>query len=157
MSAKMLFLIGALAFWLPEIVLYAWTKQVLSGKLVTFLLPSTFFLAYLLVSVLRPKRTPRPSAAIFMVLGVVFLGTLAMAIGSTILGAGFRQDPISTALAVLMGTVIPIYAYIGATYDGSLYALIFVSILMPLMHLLFERRNWIILPKKARIEAVSGS
>jgi nucleoside recognition membrane protein YjiH len=148
MSAKGLFISGALAFWLPEIVLYAWTRQGLNRKLVTFLLPSIFLLVYLLVSILRPKRIPKPSAAIFMVLGVVFLGTLAMTIGATILGAGFSGDPISTLLAVLLGTVVPIYAFIGATYDGSLYALIFVSILMPLIHLVFERQNWIIPPRK---------
>jgi hypothetical protein len=148
MSAKGLFISGALAFWLPEIVLYAWTRQGLNRKLVTFLLPSIFLLVYLLVSILRPKRIPKPSAAIFMVLGVVFLGTLAMTIGATIPGAGFRGDPISTLLAVLLGTVVPIYAFIGATYDGSLYALIFVSILMPLIHLVCERQNWIIPPRK---------
>ena len=150
MGAKGLFGLGALAFWLPEIALYVWQRRTLNAKLVTFLLPSTFLLVYLLVSILRPKRIPKPSAAIFMALGVVFLGTLAMTIGATILGAGFRGDAVSTLLAVLLGTAIPIYAFIGATYDGSLYALIFVSILMPLIHLVFERQNWIIPRKKTQ-------
>src|SRR5260370_22380299 len=78
------------AVWLPEIALYAWTGPELNRKLVTLLLPGTFLLVYLLVSILRPKRMPKPSAAIFMVLGVIFLGTLAMTIGATILGTGFR-------------------------------------------------------------------
>jgi len=148
MGAKGLFGLGALAFWLPEIALYVWQRQALNAKLVTFLLPSTFLLVYLLVSILRPKRIPKPSAAIFMVLGVVFLGTLAMTIGATIRGAGFWGHPGSTLLGVLLGTVVPIYAFIAATYDGSLYALIFVSILMPLVHLVFERHNWIVPPRK---------
>jgi len=155
MGAKGLFLMGALAFWLPEIIFYAWTRQELSGKLVTFLLPSSLLIVYLLISILRRKRIAKPSAAIFMVLGVVFLGTLAMTIGATIRGAGFWGHPGSTLLGVLLGTVIPIYAFIAATYDGSLYALIFVSILMPLIHLLFERQNWIIPPKKAEAESAS--
>ena len=70
-----------------------------------------------------------------------------MTIGATLLGAGLREDTVSTLLAVLLGTFIPIYAFIAATYDGSLYAMIFVSILMPLAHLIFERQNWIIPPK----------
>jgi hypothetical protein len=156
MGAKSLFLLGALAFWLPEIVLDAWTRQELDGKLVTFLLPSTFLLAYLLVLVLRRKRSAKPSAAIFMVLGVIFLGTFAMAVGATIRGAGFSEYPGSTLLGVLLGTVIPIYAFIAATYNGSLYALVFVAILMPLAHLIFERQNWIIRPKKTEAESVSG-
>jgi len=134
MGAKSLFGLGALSFWLPEIALYSWTGHELNRKLVTLLLPCTFLLIYLLVSIPRPKRMPKPSAAIFMVLGVIFLGTLAMTIGAAILGAGFRGDAVSTLLAVLLRTAIPIYAFIGATYDGSLYALIVVSILMPIVH-----------------------
>jgi hypothetical protein len=70
-----------------------------------------------------------------------------MAIGATVRGAGFLEHPGSTLLAVLLGTIIPIYAFIAATYDGSLYALVFISILMPLIHLVFERQNWIVPPK----------
>jgi hypothetical protein len=147
METKGLFLLGALSFWLPEIVLYAWTRRELNGKLITFLLPGIFLIVYLLVAIIRPRRTVRPSAAIFMVLGVIFLGTLAMAIGATVRGAGFLEHPGSTLLAVLLGTIIPIYAFVGATYDRSLYALVFISILMPVIHLVFERQNWIIPPK----------
>jgi len=150
MGAKGLFGLGALAFWLPEIALYVWQRRTLNAKLVTFLLPSTFLLVYLLVSILRPKRISNPSAAIFMALGVVFLGTLAMTIGATIRGAGFLGHPGSTLLGLLLSTVVPIYAFIAATYDGSLYALIFVSILMPLVHLVLERQNWIIPPRKTQ-------
>lgn len=157
MSAKILFLVGALAFWLPEIFLYAWTRQPLNGKLITFLLPSCLILTYFLASRVRPKRVPRPSAAIFMLMGTVFLGTLAMTIGATIRGAGFLEHPGATLLGVMLGTIIPIYAFIAATYDGSLYALILVSILMPLIHLLFERQNWILPPKKTAAESPSGS
>lgn len=156
MGARGLFVLGALAFWLPEILLYAWTRHELSNRIVTFLLPSTLVLAYLLVSIFRQRQAPRPSAAIFMVLGVLFLATLAITIGATLRGAGFWQHPGSTFLGVLMGTAIPIYAFIAATYDGSLYALIFVCILMPLLHLVFERQSWIIPPKKAKAEAASG-
>jgi hypothetical protein len=150
MSGKGLFLLGALAFWLPEIILYACTRHALNVKLISFVLPSVFLFVYLLVSVLRPKQVAKPSAAIFMVLGVVFLGTLAMTIGATMQGAGFWQHPVSSLLGVLLGTAIPIYAFIAATYDGSLFALTFVSVLMPIVHLVFERRNWIIPPKNAR-------
>lgn len=148
-SAKRLFFLGGIAFWLPEIVLYAWTRQELDGKLQTILLPSSLIVAYLLTWKLRPKRTEKPSAAIFMILGVVFLGTFAITIGSTVRGGGFLDHPGSTLFAVVLGTLIPIYAFIAATYDGSLYALILVSIFMPAMHLIFERKNWIFPPKVA--------
>lgn len=156
MGAKGLFLLGAIAFWLPEIVLYAWTRQELNGKLVTFLLPGSLVFVYLLVLMFRPRGASKPSAAIFMLAGTVFLGTLAMTIGSTIRGGGFSEHPGSTFLAVLLGTVIPIYAFVAATYDGSLYALIFVSFLMPLLHLVFERQNWVIRPKKAKAHSADA-
>jgi len=71
-----------------------------------------------------------------------------MAIGAAFLGAGFAHDPLSTLFGVLLGTLIPIYAFIAATYDGSLYALTGVTILMPLLHLLCERKSWIVPPRK---------
>jgi hypothetical protein len=156
MRAKGLFLLGAVAFWLPELILYAWARHELNGKLVTFLLPSCLLVTYLLVSILRLKGIAKPSASIFMALGVLFLGTFAMALGATLRGAGFLENPGSTLLGVLLGTLIPIYAFIAATYDGSLYALVSVSLLMPILHLVFERQNWIIPPKKAAAESISG-
>ena len=150
MTAKSLFGLGALAFWGPEISLYVWERKELNRELITFLLPATLLLVYVLVSLVRRRdreTSPKPSAAVFMLLGVLFLGTLAMAIGSTMLGAGFHQHPGTTLLGVLLGTLVPIYAFIAATYDGSLYALILVSLLMPVIHLVFERRHWIIRPK----------
>jgi hypothetical protein len=150
-GAKGLFLMGALAFWLPEVILYACTKQAVSGRLLTFLLPSCLLVVYLLILTLRPRGIAQPSASIFMALGVIFLGTLAMTIGATLRGAGFLEHPGSTLVGVLLGTVIPIYAFIAATYDGSLYALLSVSVLMPILHLVFERKNWIIPPKKSAL------
>jgi hypothetical protein len=79
-----------------------------------------------------------------------------MMIGATLRGGGFLEHPGATLLAVLLGTLVPIYAFIAATYDGTLYALIFVSILMPLLHLVLERQNWIIPPKKSSTESASG-
>ena len=144
MSAKILFLLGAAAFWLPEIILYTWNRPGLHG-VVTVLLPSTLLLIYIMVLTTRPNSSsPKPSAALFMLLGVIFLGTLAMTIGATERGAGFSVHPISTLLGVLLGTVIPIYAFVAAAYDGSLYALVLVSVLMPILHLIVEKPSWII-------------
>src|SRR5271163_4059076 len=148
MGAKALFCLGAVALWLPEILLYAIGRHEPSGRLITFLLPSTLLVAYAAVLLIRQKRDSMPSAAIFMLLGVLFLGLLAMAIGATFLGAGFRNVSLGMLIALLVESLIPIYAFIAATYDGSLYALVGVTLLMPLLHLLFERKNWIVPPHK---------
>jgi ABC-type nitrate/sulfonate/bicarbonate transport system permease component len=142
--------LGALAFWGPEIFLYAWERRELNRALITFLLPASLLLVYLWISLVRYRNRdtlPRPSAAVFMLLGVLSLGTLAIAIGSTMLGGGFHEHPGTTLLAVLLGTLMPLYAFIAATYDGSLYALILAVALMPLIHLVFERHHWIIPPR----------
>ena len=151
-GAKGLFVLGALAFWTPEILMYACTRDEISSKLITFLLPGTFVLSYVLVLILRRKQAPRPSAAIFMWLGVIFLATFAITIGATLRGGGFSQHLGSALLGVLLGTAIPIYGFIAAAYDGSLYALILVSIVMPLVHFVFERRNWILPSKRSKID-----
>jgi hypothetical protein len=147
MGAKTLFCLGAVAFWLPEILLYAVERHELSVRLITFLLPCVLLAAYAAVLLIRQKRDSMPSAAIFMLLGVWFLGTLAIAVGQTFLGAGFASDSHFALFSVLLGTLIPIYAFIVATYDGSLGALIAVTVLMPLLHVIFERKNWIVPPR----------
>lgn len=101
MVAKRLFVLGALAFWGPELCLYAGEHKELSREFVTLLLPASLLLAYVSVSLVRYRdrdALSRPSAAVFTLLGVLFLGTLAMAIGSTIPGAGFYQHPGTTLL-----------------------------------------------------------
>jgi len=149
MGAKTLFFLGAIAFWLPEILLYGIERHEPGVRLITLLLPCTLLVAYVAAVLIRRDRESMPSAAIFMLLGVWFLGTLAISIGQSFLGGGFSRDPHSTLLGVLLGTLVPIYAFIAATYDGSLGALIAVSVLMPLLHVLFERTNWIVPRRKA--------
>jgi hypothetical protein len=142
-KAVTLLLLGGLAFWLPEISLYAWERTELNRSLVTLLLPCTLVVAYALVSVCRSKDFPKPSAAIFMLIGVWLFGSLAISIGVTFLGGGFAVHPGSALLVVLLGTLLPLYVFIMATYDGSLYALIFATFIMLLAHVTLERHNWI--------------
>ena len=85
-----------------------------------------------------------------MALGVVFPRNTGNDNWRDYSRCGILGHPGSTLLGVLLGIVVPIHAFIAATYDGSLYALIFVSILVPLVHLVFERQNWIIPPKKSQ-------
>jgi uncharacterized membrane protein YhaH (DUF805 family) len=112
--------LGAAAFWLPENLLYAIERHEVSVRLITFLLPCTLLVAYAAVVLIRRSRDTTPSAGICMLLGVWFLGTLAMSIGQSFSGAGFSRDPHSTVVGVVFGTLISIHAFIAATYDGSL-------------------------------------
>ena len=99
-----------------------------------------------LITFLCGKPGRRPSAAAYMLLGVWVLGLFAIGVGSTFLGAGFHKSPILSILGTLLLGLVPIYTFIGATYAGSLHALLIVSLIMPLLHLALERSNWIVPP-----------
>jgi hypothetical protein len=139
--------LGGGAFWIPEILLYAYHRTELDRGLITVLLPAAFLSTYVVVQFARPKESAKPSAAVFMLLGAWICGPLAISIGMTLLGAGFAAHPVLTLLSVLLGTVVPLYTFIMATYDGSLYALFLVTVIMPLFHCLIERGNWIRPPR----------
>ena len=81
-----------------------------------------------------------------MLLGVWVLGPLAMITGNTFLGGGFSNSHIGLALLTVLLGLFPIYTYVASTYDGSLYALLIISLIMPLLHLALERDNWIVPP-----------
>lgn len=142
-----LLIAGALGFWLPEILYYAAKRGELDRIVQTVLLPATLLATYFLIRYLRRHQAPGPSAAVFMLLGMWFGGAVAMTIGATFTGSGFRQPAVGIPLA-LLGTLIPIYAFLMSAYDGSMYALIVASILFVALHLTLERRNWIIPPRR---------
>jgi hypothetical protein len=142
-----LFLLGALSFWGPEIFLCIWNRSQISPKVLTLLLPCCLLLGYFLVMRFRSTRgAEHPSRAIFMLLGVWMLGTLAILIAASFEGAGFRTGGIGSAVITALLGFLPPYTFIAATYDGSLLALIVVSVLMPLLHVVFERRGWVFPP-----------
>ncbi|HEV7219233.1 MAG TPA: hypothetical protein VGN39_10190 [Terriglobales bacterium] len=139
-----LLLLGGLCFWGPELLIYAWTRHETNAKIITFLLPGTLLVGYFLISFFRRARQACPSAAIYMSVGVWLLASTAMLLGATLQKAGFYTG-VGSVAALLIG-LLPPYALIMATYDGSLFALL-LSLLMPLCHLIFERESWIIPPK----------
>lgn len=147
LRAGRLFLLGALSFWGPEILLYAWKRRDLDSRVVTFLLPCCLLLSYFLATRLQwCKVAGRPSGAAFMLLGVWILGPTAMLIGATFQGAGFLTLGTGSALVTALLGLFPPYTFIMATYDGSLFGLIIASILMPVFHFVFERKSWIVPP-----------
>lgn len=141
-----LFLLGALSFWGPELLLYAIRRKDLPS-LVTFLLPGCLVLGYFLAVRLRwCKGAGQPSGAIFMLLGVWVFGPTAMVLGATFRGAGFLALNAHEALMATLGGLFPPFSFIMATYDGSLFALLLAWALMPIFHFVFELKGWILPP-----------
>jgi hypothetical protein len=143
LTVPRLILLGAFCFWGPELLFYAWTRHETNAKVITFLLPGTLLAAYFLVLFFRGARPENPSAAMYMFVGVWLLGSTAMLVGMTFLGAGLHGG-LESLLMVPMG-LFPPYTCIMATYDGSLFALL-LTLLFPLCHPIFEQKSWIAPP-----------
>lgn len=62
-------------------------------------------------------------------------GGLFMAIGATLSGAGFKTAPGGAMIAILL-SLLPMYTYIMATYDGTLAALLLATVVAFLLWIL---------------------
>ncbi len=136
-------IVGAAAFWTPDILLHARRNE--NPVIRTIVLPSTLFVLYWLFCHFRRQEIGSPSLAIFMILGVWFLGPTAMMVGASFYGGGFvgRHD---IWVVILMG-FLPFYTFIMATYDASLLGLLIASAAMVTAHFKFEPKHWAILPQ----------
>lgn len=117
----------------------------------TALLPAALVCVYFLVK--RPAKAaePAPSIALFLAAGVWLLGPLSMTLANTFLGAGFSTgNSVGNVGWVLLLTVFPPGTFMMSTYDGSLGALILMSVLMLILHFSYERGHWLIPPRMAR-------
>ena len=66
-----------------------------------------------------------------MLFGIWLLGGLAMMIGATFSGGGFAgPDGLRGALFVVATSLLPVYTFVMATYDGSVGALLAVSLVL---------------------------
>ena len=64
-----------------------------------------------------------------MMLGVWLLGGFFMAVGGLLSGAyAGRSDGLQSALSITLMGFVPLLTYILAAYDGSLFALILVTL-----------------------------
>jgi hypothetical protein len=72
-----------------------------------------------------------------MLVGVWLLGGVFMMISATIAGGGFSgPDGFKGGLIAIAMSLIPIYTFIMATYDGSLFALLLISMALFLVWVL---------------------
>ena len=116
---------GALSFWLPDVAIHRFAGPNFNSPhvwVITFVSPGTFLIAYVLARRFGAKRG-YDRTGIAMLLGVWFLGGLFMALSGTIVWNGFGG-----VLDMVVLSFIPIVTYMLATYDGSLFALLAVTL-----------------------------
>ena len=123
--------IGALGFWLPDLIVH-----IVSGKgfdtaqlrLVTLVMPASLLITYLFACrVASNHGYVRPGVA--MMLGVWLTGGLFTTLSSTAAGGAFAHAGGTVpSLIMIVAGVITIFTSMFATYDGSLFALVIVTV-----------------------------
>jgi hypothetical protein len=124
--------LAALAFWGPDILVHAVRRNLFSGSDVlalTVAMPLALFLCW--ATAAKSLHITRGAAAIRMLFGIWLLGGLCMSIGATFSGGGFAgPDGLRGAVFVIAMSLLPVYTFAMATYDGSLGALLVVSLVL---------------------------
>jgi hypothetical protein len=123
-------IVGALSFWLPALAVHLIARgnfDIPHVWLVTLLSPASFLIAYVVARHAADKRSfGWPCKA--MLLGVWIAGNLFILLNATIDGAGFLTTGFGFSMLLVIASVIPISTCMLATYDGSLLALILVTV-----------------------------
>jgi hypothetical protein len=120
-------LLGAVAFWVPDTLVHLVRSTHFDSPdvvVVTVLMPLSLFGGWFIVS--RTRRRSMSSTAIPFLCGIWLTGGLFMSLGWVLK----VSDPASSVwLSTLLG-IVPIYTFMAATYDGSLFALLLISVVL---------------------------
>ncbi len=129
----MLAVVGALSFWLPDVIIHVLALRSFDFPhvwAITLVSPTTFPIAYLSLRRVAAHRDYGP-VGIAMLLGVWSLGGLFMIVIIVIATAalGFAGGyHVGTLFMFLLFSWFPLLTWIMATNDGSLGALIIVTL-----------------------------
>ena len=145
-------LAGAFSFWGPGLLFAALTGrgfadfvlEVVKGPVLRLTIATLWpALLCLLVyfALLRYQHQPRVYIAAWMLVGVWCLGSLFILLTQTVLGAGLRGFQSSDLDMLLLVLAIPLVTFILSTYDGTLFALLLVTIALPLCGAFCEKRQ----------------
>lgn len=120
---------GAISFWVPDVIIHAEAGPSLDAKhgwAITILAPAIFLFAYIVARRFALKsRYDR--VGLMMLLGVWLSGGLFMTIASILSKSEFIGGTGLWRLVPIVISVIPIATYILAAYDGSLFALLAIT------------------------------
>lgn len=135
---------GALSFWLPDVAVHIVAGPNFDSRhvwLCTLLMPATFLFAYVVSRRFGMKRDFRWVGPA-MLLGVWFTGGLFMTL-TTAWGRGFVGVDGVGRLLLIVSSVIPVVTFLLAANDGSLFALLAVT--LGALLLLGMRASWTLL------------
>ena len=120
---------GAFSFWLPDVAVRAHSGPNLNSRhfwAITILMPLTFLFAYLVARKFAVRRMFRWTGPA-MLLGVWLTGGVFMTLAAVVSGSGFLGSGVGLLIVIIL-SVIPVVTYILAALDGSLFALLEVTL-----------------------------
>ena len=147
---------GALSFWSPDVAVHISAGPNFDSRqvwVITILMPAAFLLTYVVTRKFALKREFR-WVGVAMLLGVWITGGLFMTIAAMASGSEFAGASGVWRLVIIVLSVIPIVTFILATFDGSWFALLVVT--LGALFLLGFRASRIVLtsgPSSARISS----
>jgi len=122
--------VGALSFWLPDIAVHAHAGPNLDSRhawAITLFAPAVFLLAYVVAQRFALKAKFKRLGPT-MLLGVWVSGGLFMTISALVSGSDFIGGTGLWRLAIIPMSIVPIVTFILASYDGSLLALLAITL-----------------------------
>lgn len=120
-----LILLGALSFWLLDVLLHALERDNFFGFdvwLLTVTMPLLFLAAHFLAKRLYGRSV---LVAPWMLLGAWVLGGIFMLLGASV--SGLAIGSFWDILSILLVSVLPPATFMMSGYDGSLFALVLVT------------------------------
>ena len=123
-------LTGAFSFWVPDLIVHIHGGRTIDarhGLAISVAAPAMFLLAYVVARRFAAKWDFKWTGAA-MLLGVWFSGGVFMALAATASGSELAGVSGISQLVLVALSVIPIVTYILAAYDGSLFALLTVTV-----------------------------
>jgi hypothetical protein len=110
--------------------------------MVSLLMPLAVLVCYSILLRLSRAHHHPPSISFYMLIGIWLFASSAMLLSTAF--SGGATGPTAENIALIALGLLPPYTLMMATYDGSLLALISATMLMLLMHFMFERDRWIV-------------
>ena len=124
--------LGAIVFWAPDIAVHSirgYRFSYTDAIGVTFLLPATTYLFFHLVWWPWRKQTNRLPSGLFAVLGIWIAGPSMLTFSASFCGGGLTQ-PDAWHFFVFGTLLFPLFTLVMSTYDGTLFALLLVTLLL---------------------------
>lgn len=122
--------LGAFSFWFPDVLIHLHAGPNLDsrhGWAITVFAPAIFLMAYVVARRFAGRQHfNRPGAT--MLLGVWLSGGLFMTLAAMASGSDFVGGTGLWRLVVIVVSIIPIVTYVLASYDGSLFALLAITV-----------------------------